>query len=388
MFFFLETSPFPTPNKSYYTAGSGGYTKANIAYMKKILEKLNTYKIHIRSWLIFIPIEITVVGLASGVFGTLGIYFVHYILNILLFYLCGDLVYPLVFKKKFAWFWKLPISLFIIYACYLVINYFVDYYINKHTSWLLFDEIILNSRYAFGVLWRALQFMGFSAFYYLFKEYSKSILTRSQLEEARLNYMLKQKETEVKLSHATNAYLKAQINPHLLFNTLSAIYTDIHIISPRTAEAVMTLSDVMRFSVNCENTDDLILLGEEIDQVENLIKLHKTRFDDELNISFRYDNEIRAVKFVPLILLTLAENLFKHGIYTNQNHPAVISLSLKEDKLTLTSWNLINRKKDNNGFGKGLENIRQRISLIYPADSKLEIEDNKDFFRLTIEVRV
>lgn len=356
--------------------------------MKKILETLNNYKMHIRSWLIFIPIEITVVGLASGVFGSPGIYFVHYILNILLFYLCGDLVYPLILKKKFVWFWKLPLSMFLIYACYLVINYFVDYYVNKHTSWLLFDEVILNSRYAFGVLWRALQFMGLSAFYYLFKEYNKSILTRAQLEEARLNFMLKQKEMEVKLSYATNAYLKAQINPHLLFNTLSAIYTDIRIISPRTAEAVMTLSDVMRFSVNCENTNDLIELGEEIDQVENLIKLHQTRFEDELNISFTYQNEIRTVKFVPLILLTLAENLFKHGIYTDQSHPAIINLSLVEDTLILASWNLINRNKENIGFGKGLENIRQRILLIYPENSKFEIEANKDSFRLTIEVEI
>jgi len=102
--FFIETSLFLAPDKSYYTADSGGYTNANIAYMKKILEKLKIYKIHIRSWLIFIPVEIAVVGLASGVFGSPGIYFVHYILNILLFYLCGDLVYPLVFKKKFVWF--------------------------------------------------------------------------------------------------------------------------------------------------------------------------------------------------------------------------------------------------------------------------------------------
>jgi len=356
--------------------------------MKKILEKLNIYKIHIRSWLIFIPIEISVVGLASGVFGSPGIYFVHYVLNILLFYLCGELAYPLVFKKKLVWFWKLPLSLFIIYAFYLVINYFVDYNINKHTSWLLFDEVIFNSRYAFGVLWRALQFMGFSAFYYLFKEYNKAILTRGQLEEARLNFMLRQKEMEVKLSHATNAYLKAQINPHLLFNTLSAIYTDIRIISPRTAEAVMTLSDVMRFSVNCENTDDLILLGEEIDQVENLIKLHQTRFEEELNISFTYENQVRIVKFVPLILLTVVENLFKHGIYSDQNHPAIISLSLVEDTLVLTSWNLINRNKQKNGFGKGLENIRQRILLIYPDSSNFTIEANKDFFSLTIEVKI
>lgn len=97
----------------------------------------------------------------------------------------------------------------------------------------------------------------------------------------------------------------------------------------------MTLSNVMRFSVDCENTDDLILLGAEIDQVKNLIKLHQTRFDDELNISFAYQDEIRNVKFVPLILLTVAENLFKHGIYTDQNHPAIINPSIVEDKLIL-----------------------------------------------------
>ncbi|WP_162238725.1 sensor histidine kinase [Pedobacter sp. Leaf194] len=355
--------------------------------MKKFLAKLDSYKIHIRSWLLFIPIEITVVGLASGVFGSPGIYIVHYALNIALFYLCGDLIYPLVFKKRIVWIWKLPLSLLAIYSCYLFVNYFVDYYINKHTSWLLFDKIIFNSRYAFGVLWRALQFMGFSAFYYLFKAYNRAILTKAQLEQDRYNSMLTQKETEVKLSYATNAYLKAQINPHLLFNTLSAIYTDIYMSSPRSAEAVMTLSEVMRFSIDCENTDELITLGEEIDQVENLIKLHQTRFEDELNIQFTYEDELRAVKFIPLILLTVAENLFKHGLHTDQNIPATLSLKLIEDTLTITSRNLINQNKKKTGFGKGLENIRQRISLIYAKDAQFDVQSDEKFFRLTINVK-
>jgi len=356
--------------------------------MEKILEKLNTYKIHIRSWLIFIPIEILVVGLASGVFGSLGIYAVHYLLNILLFYICGDFIYPVIFKIRSTWIWKLPLSLLVIYACYLVISYFVDYNINKHTSWLSFDEIIFNSRYAFGVLWRALQFMGLSAFYYLFKEYNKTTLAKAQLEQVKLNSMLLQKEMEVKLSHARNAYLKAQINPHLLFNALSFIYTDILNTSPRAAEAVMTLSEIMRYSVHCEFTDDQILLKEEIEQVENLIKLHQTRFDNELNIEFRYEPEVKALKFIPLVLMTIVENIFKHSIYTDPNHKTILKLGIEKRRFFIYSSNSINMNRKKESFKKGLENIRQRLALAYGNDFSLNYQTKDNTFSLNIEVEI
>jgi two-component system LytT family sensor kinase len=99
---------------------------------------------------------------------------------------------------------------------------------------------LFTKLYFFSDLWRALQFIGLAAFYYLFKQYQKTSLIKAQLEKDRVTSILLQKETEIRLAQANNAYLKAQINPHLLFNTLSFIYSDILETSPRAAEAVMT----------------------------------------------------------------------------------------------------------------------------------------------------
>jgi two-component system LytT family sensor kinase len=384
--FFLETTLLYEPERSYYTSDVGAYINVIIAYMKEILKLLKPYKVHFISWFVFISCEILIVGLASGAFGSPGIYFVHYLLNICLFYFCGHIIYPAVLKEKLDWIWKLPMSLSVIFLVYLLLNYLIDYQINKHTSWLMLNGKLFTKLYFFSDLWRALQFIGLAAFYYLFKQYQKTSLIKAQLEKDRVTSILLQKETEIRLAQANNAYLKAQINPHLLFNTLSFIYSDILETSPRAAEAVMTLSEIMRYSTNCEFNEDKILLGEEIEQVENLIKLHQTRFEDDLNIQFTFDPKIKSIRIIPLVLMTIVENLFKHGIYTDKEHTAIIDLKIEHDKLIMSSSNLMNRNDRKINFSKGLDNIRQRLALAYGNQAQLDFHTKNEHFYLSVEI--
>jgi sensor histidine kinase YesM len=374
--------------RSYYTADSAGDTNRIIAVMKFLLKFLNKHKIHLIGWTLFILSEIFIIGLATGVFGNIASYAIHYFINILLFYTCGHWLYPLIFQTRYHCLWKFPLLCGASFAVYLFFNYLIDTEILKNKSWYLFENIDLSRRYVFGVLWRALIFMGGAGFYYLFLVHLKEIQSRRKAEKDSYVSLLSEREMEVKLGHAVNSYLKAQINPHLLFNTLSLIYQDILEHSPKAADTIMTLSDLMRYSINCEFTEPTVPLKEEIEQVKSLIKIHQNRFDNEISLSFSYGTEIEQTRFIPLVLITLAENIFKHGIYQDPAYPAELTVSMKDRILTIMCRNLPNRKNNITSMNTGLENIRQRLHLTYGNAAKINFGLNEGYFEVTISLEL
>ncbi|MGQ7856577.1 sensor histidine kinase [Pedobacter sp. WC2501] len=269
-----------------------------------------------------------------------------------------------------------------------MINYAIDNLLIKHQTWKSIQELGMGYKYILGALWRAAQFMGLGGFYYLFLVYQKEVKTREEAEKARFQIELSKREMEAKLEQSRNSYLKAQINPHLLFNTLSFIYQDILASSPKAAEAVMTLSDLMRYSINCEFTESTIPLEEEIAQVKSLISLHSTRFEEELSLTFETGDGTEKIKFIPLVLVTLAENIFKHGIFLDPQHPAKLAVSLEKGFLNIRSRNLSDRKRQTINMHKGLENIRQRLEIAYGNAAKMHYGIEDGYFLLEISVRI
>lgn len=330
--------------------------------------------------------EVIVVGMATGVFGSIDEYAIHYLLNIVLFYVAALWLYPKIFKGAKSWMWKLPLFGTITYIINLSINYAADNYLLKQTSWYGLYEININKRYIFSELWRSLLFMGFAGFYYLFRQYVKEIETRKKTEREYFQSQLSERELKLSLENAKNAYLKAQINPHLLFNTLSFIYQDIMEKAPRSAEAVMQLSDIMRYSINCEYSEPLIELKEEIEQAERLICLHSIRFDGDININLIYSPDIPNLKFLPLVLLTLVENIFKHGIFQDANFPAEIFLKTSDKTLVISSRNWPKRKSAAASLHMGLDNIKQRIDSFYRDQARLSYGMEGDIFLVEITV--
>ncbi|MDQ0640186.1 two-component system LytT family sensor kinase [Pedobacter sp. W3I1] len=356
--------------------------------MKIILSFIKRYRIHFIGWLLFVPTEILIITVATGKFGDIDSYLVHYSLNIALFYFCAHWAYPWIFGKKFCWLWKLPVIGGLTFLCYLVLNYFIDTHIINAPSWKTIQQIEMGYRYVFGVLWRSLMFIGNAGFYYLFLQHLKEIRAREAAEKAKFDLQLAEREMEAKLQHSHNSYLKAQINPHLLFNTLSFIYGDIIATSPRAAEAVITLSNLMRYSIDSEFKAATLPLGEEIEQVKNLISLHRSRFEQELYLEFKVGDGVEKINFIPLVLITIAENIFKHGIIFDANHPAMLQIEYDGEFLKITSRNLPDRKSRPISMNKGLDNIRQRLKIAYGKDAEMDCVINPDFFELKILVRL
>ncbi len=167
-------------------------------------------------------------------------------------------------------------------------------------------------------------------------------------------------------------FLKSQLNPHFLFNSLNNIYSLAYQKSDKTADAVLKLSEIMRYMIY-ESNDSWVPLNKELDYVKSYIELQKLRFKDGAAVELVVSGEIDAQPIVPLILISFVENAFKHGVANDLSDPIRINLIANQKIL---HFSVSNRKnffnKDEMG-GVGLSNVERRLQLLYPDRYKLNI---------------
>jgi LytS/YehU family sensor histidine kinase len=199
----------------------------------------------------------------------------------------------------------------------------------------------------------------------------------------RVNHRLSMIEKE-KLSNQLKS-LKSQVNPHFLFNSLNVIYSLALKNSDKTKEAILKLSDVLRYVIY-DSSKDLVNIESEIKLIQDFIDLQKFRTDNFNNIKFEHQIE-NNLSISPLILLPLVENSFKHGINSGIEHTFLrINLKTIKTKLLFTIENNLNSelKKEIGGFG--LNNIEERLKLLYPSNHKFCRFDNENSFKIEIKI--
>ena len=195
---------------------------------------------------------------------------------------------------------------------------------------------------------------------------------------------LKQQKTEAELN-----LLKAQIHPHFLFNTLNNLYSLILEKSPLAPEIVLKLSGLLRFMVY-ESLASQISLSKEISLIKEYIDLEHLRYGDRLDISVQFNGEIENKAISPLIFLPLIENAFKHGV-SNQLDQCWISLHMHIESEEL-DFKLINSKDPETMMaaapfgGKGIENVKKRLNLVYPGKHHLEIINQHEAFIVSLQL--
>ena len=181
-----------------------------------------------------------------------------------------------------------------------------------------------------------------------------------------IHYVIRQTEKKQKAVESELAWLKNQINPHFLFNTLNNISSLTHIDADEAQDAVMQLSDLLRYAMYETNKPKVPLEGE-VEFMRNYIDLMKLRTNEMTTVGEEIEMEDGSLEVAPLLFISLIENAFKHGM--NSNAPAVIKISLvqKGDTLVFSCDNTNNPKptKDRSGSGIGLENTRRRLDLLY-----------------------
>src|ERR1700761_5181286 len=189
-----------------------------------------------------------------------------------------------------------------------------------------------------------------------------------QLTEQRVT------QAEADKASAELSFLKAQINPHFLFNTLNNIYTLAITKNEHTADSIMKLSNIMRY-VTDDVTDDFVPLQSEIDCISDYIELQRLRIGEKTSIDVYISGDIGNKQIAPLILMTFIENVFKYGISKHTRSVIVIKIIGNETGISFFCQNRIFPEKDEKQrAGIGLKNTMQRLDHLYPSRYKLDID--------------
>ncbi len=182
--------------------------------------------------------------------------------------------------------------------------------------------------------------------------------------------------------------LKNQINPHFLYNTLSYLYAQARPLSESLGEAILLLSDMMRYSLHETDERGLVVLEKEIEHIENYIQIHQLRFGNTLAVEFEVEGRYENKLILPLILISFVENAFKHGKTTDPQNPLVIKLTVHPD--SSLSFFVKNRKTEGpkeHSSGIGLLNVKRRLALAYPNAHQVTITDTKYYFEVSLTIK-
>lgn len=198
------------------------------------------------------------------------------------------------------------------------------------------------------------------------------------------------RELEARHAEAQLNFLKAQINPHFLFNTLNNIYAAATLQHPRTADMVLRLSDLLRY-VTYDARNRLVPLEKEIGQIKAYIELFQLKSEQPLPIQFDIEGAPDGRQLEPLLLLPMVENALKHGDFENNPEGFVrIALHNGSDRLVFeveNSFNPDDLQKDEVG-GVGLENIRRRLEIDYRGRYVFETSQPKQLtFKTRLELK-
>lgn len=363
------------------------HTKMSHRFEKYVIEPLKRYKYHFIGWLSFIAYEVSAVGLVAGTFGTVGNYAVHYFLNISLFYLHAHFFLPLALRRRHLVLLALPVILAIEYSLYLASVYSVEYLGINYFGLELSRSFEFDLMYAIRSLWRCIYFLGLSTAYYLFITLRREQNRREELEKQKLKDVIERQKIEKELIESRNAYLRAQINPHLLFNTLSFVYSNVQDVSPKASEGIMLLSEVMHYALGPVHEDGRTDLAREVEQIRKYIELNQLRFSKPLQLQTSFEGGFSQHRLPPLLLLTFIENMFKHGILNDPAHPATVSIRCTDSELHLSTRNKKRSSFLTKGFGIGIQNVENRMRKFFrEEDFSLNIQEDDLYYETNLRI--
>ena len=194
--------------------------------------------------------------------------------------------------------------------------------------------------------------------------------------------------TQEKLRAELN-FLKTQIHPHFLFNTLNNLYALTLKKSDRAPETVLKLSELINYMLY-ECVSDEVQLTKEMKFISNYIDIEKMRYGDKLDVDLRVSGEVNERKIAPLILLPFVENCFKHGASEELQQSWVkITVDL-QPRITIVK--VENNKSSENGHSKkegiGIQNVKRRLDLLYPGQHELKIISGEETFLVILTIQV
>lgn len=201
----------------------------------------------------------------------------------------------------------------------------------------------------------------------------------------------KKKEIESENRITELNFLKAQLNPHFFFNSLNTIYSLSISKSPKTSDAILNLSELMRYMLSDKKEKGIeqkVKLTEEIDYINNYIELQKLRVTPNNEIDFSIEGTIETVEVFPLLFISFIENAFKFGVHPVNKSQIKISFKCHDNILEFSVNNPIQFQKNSyDSFGLGNQNSLRRLNLYYPQN-ELKIETVDNYYNVYLKIDI
>lgn len=202
----------------------------------------------------------------------------------------------------------------------------------------------------------------------------KMVLHWRQAKEDYQKLMRERVESELK-------FLKTQLNPHFLFNTLNNLYYLANEKSEKTPQAILALSEILDYVLHAGKSMT-VHVANELKQVDNYIALELLRYDDRVAIRKKVEGDMGSHQLPPMLIITLIENAFKHGVMPMAGKSWIDLSVIALDQLIINVKNSVGAMTKGNGIG--LENLQNQLTLLYPNRHEWRVEENDREFSVTL----
>jgi hypothetical protein len=308
----------------------------------------------------------------------------EYLLLAAYFYLNTSVFVPrLLSKKKIIRFLAITVVAFVFF-CFMIPSFVREYWMHDASGPPFRPDFPPpGNREAFpGVFRRLGMYSSSSRFLVVFIiSTGLKVITQWYAEKQRLQ------ELENSMVQAELSFLKSQIHPHFLFNSLNSIYYLALSKDDKAPEAILSLSDFLRF-VTVESNHSRISLEKEVKMLEEYIHLQRLRASEKFELQLQLKGDFRQREIMPLTFVPFVENAFKYGISTHVDCFIHIGVEVDNDLLLFTCDNsIVSRINDRSlSEGIGLENIRKRLELAYPGRHRLDIRTDRLAFHVKLQI--
>lgn len=206
-------------------------------------------------------------------------------------------------------------------------------------------------------------------YYFIRYSYDKELLEKELLVQSRQSEL---------------SFLRSQINPHFLFNSLNTIYSLVYHQSDKALSTIAGLSELLRYTLY--DTTEKVLLEKEVIYIEKYIELQKLRFEDPIHVVLEVMGDVSNVYISPLLFIPFVENAFKHGRFTGETDGLEILLKSNTGKIRFECSNKVGKQQKDVSGGIGTENVKKRLRLLYPGKHTLDIKQNPDQFVVKLDL--
>lgn len=281
------------------------------------------------------------------------------------------------------------ILVILLFAAFLGISYGLLIYIFPYFGVNLIVGNFKIQAFVQEVIRGFIQFFIYALLFFIIEEFLKKERKMLDLEREKHKLELENIRSQKEKLQYQYAFLRAQINPHFLYNTLNVLYSQALPISEKLADNIMKVSDLMRYSLdNVEMENNRIPVSQEIEHLNILISIYNMRYSNSIYIEKNINGDLKHHYIAPLSFITIVENAFKYGDLSNSQYPVIINIDFNQDYF---KFSCKNKKKKNVAniisHNIGLSNLEQRLNFSFENKWAIQIHDNENFYTLELIIK-